>query len=319
MNEPASSTRPVLWTTLRPVNSDSEELRRALSKLRKEDASFRVDEEDVDGQTVIRVMSELQLENICERLAREHNVYVDCRKPEIIYLETIRDISTAEGKFINQSGGRGHYAHLVIRIEPNPTKEYEVVNEMPEQAIPKKYVLPAEQGIGYAMKAGVVAGYETVDVKVILCDGSYHDIDSDEEAFESAGFIAMWEALRQANPVLLEPLMSLEVVVPEEWAGSVLGDLQGRGAEITGMESRAGEMVVHAIVRLAVIIGYSTDLREMTQERATCSVALLRYTEAQGLPSAGDDRIGVTANKPWKPKPKRGTAAVEPPLPESDT
>ena len=317
MNEPASSGSAVLWATLRPVNSDSEKLRLALGKLRKEDADFSIDEEDVDGQIVIRVTSELQLENICERLARGYNVYVDCGKPEIIYLETIRDISAAEGKFITQSGARGHYAHIVIRIEPNPSKGFELVNEMTERAVPGKYVNPAEQGIRYAMKAGIVAGYETVDVKVILCDGSYHETDSDEVAFESAGFIAMKKAMRQANPVLLEPLVSLAVVVPEEFAGSVLGDLQMRRAEITGMESLAGEEVIHAIVRLAAIIGYPEDLRSMTQERATCSVALLRYAEAQGLPSAGDDRIGVTANKPWKPKPKRGGQAAEPPWEES--
>lgn len=319
MSEPASSVRPVLRATLCPVNSDSEGLRRALSKLRGEDAVFRVDEEDIDGQIVIRIISEWQLEEICERLAREHSIYANCGTPEIIYLETIRDISAAEGRFINQSGGRGHYAELVIRIEPNPEKGYELLNGTPEQAIPGRYVGPIDQGIRYAMKSGVVAGYETVDVKVILCDGSYHDVDSDQEAFESAGFMAMVEAMRQANPVLLEPTMSLEVVVPEEFAGSILGDLQSRRAEITGVESRGSEAVIHAIARLAAIIGYPADLREMTQERARCSVILLRYAEAQGLPSVGDDGIGVTANKPWKPKPKRGAAAVEPPWAESDT
>src|SRR5579872_6049476 len=272
MKEPAHSVPVVLWTALRPVNSHSKELCRALGRLREEDATFTVDDEDVDGEVVIRVTSELQLESICERLAREYNVYVDCGKPEIIYLETIRETSAAEGKVTAQSGGRGHYAHVLIRIEPNPTRGYELVNEMPEQAVPEKYLGPIERGIRYAMKDGVVAGYETVDVKVILCDGSYHELDSDEGAFENAGFLAMKDAMRCASPVLLEPLMSLEVVAPEEWAGSVLSDLQARRAEITGIEKRTGEAVIHAIVRLAAMIGYPSDLEAMAQGRATPSV-----------------------------------------------
>jgi elongation factor G len=317
MNEPVCPAHPLMWTTLRPVSGDCEKLRRALAKLREKDANFSVDDEDVDGQVIIRGMSELHLETTCERLVREHNVYVECGKPEIIYLETIRATSAAEGKFISQSGGRGYYAHVVIRIEPNPTKGYELVNEMPEEAIPDKYVDPIAQGIRYALKSGV-ADHEMTDIKVTLCDGSYHEADSDEAAFETAGFMAMKEAARQSRPVLMEPVISLEVVVPQQLTGSVVSDLKLRRAEITGIEGRAGEQAIHAIVRLAEIIGYATDLRSITQERATYSAALLRYRQVQDLPPAGDDRVSVTANKPWKPKPKRGAEAVEPPWPESN-
>jgi elongation factor G len=283
--------------TLRPLNSDCEELRRVLSKLREENADFRVDDEDVEGQVIVRAMSELRLEVICDRLAREHNFDVECGKPEIIYLETIRDTSAAEGKFISQSGGRGYYAHVAIRIEPNPTKGYELINEMPEGAIPDKYVDPIDQGIRYALESGV-AGHEMIDIKVTLCDGSYHEGDSDEAAFETAGFMAMKEAV--------------EVVVPQQWTGSVVSDLQLRRAEVTGIEGHEGEQVIHAIARLAEIIGYAADLRSITQERTTYAAKLLCYRQVGDLPPAGDDRVGVTANKPWKPKPKRGAEAVEP-------
>ncbi len=318
MNEPESSGRPLVWTAVRPISSNCDELRRALAKLGEQDQTFSVDDEDVDEQVVIRAVSELDFENICERLAREHGVYVQSGEPNIIYLETIRDASAVEGEFITQSSERGHYAHVVIQIEPNPTRGSELVNETPEGAIPTKYIGPINEGIRYALKAGVFGGYEMVDVKISLRDGSYHDTDSDEEAFETAGFMAMKDAMRRANPVLLEPLMSLEVSVPKGSSGSVISDLKFRQAEITGIESGAEKHVIHAIVRLAKIIGYATDLQSMTQGHGAYSAAFLRYGEAQGLPSGDDDGIGVTANKPWKPKPKRGAVAVEPPWPEAN-
>jgi elongation factor G len=318
MNEPVPPGRPLVWTTLRPVRSDCDKLRRALARLAEDDPGFRVDDEDdVDGRIIIRAMSELHLEIICERLVREHYVYVESGGPNIIYLETIRETSAAEGKFISQSGGRGQYAHVVIRIEPNPRRGYEFVDQMPEGAIPNKYIHPVDQGIQYALRAGVVEGYEMIDVKVTLCDGSYHEGDSDEVAFESAGFMAMKEAVRQASPVLLEPLMSLEVVVPPEFCGSVISDLNLRRGRIEGMEEHAGKQVIQAIVPLAEMSGYSTDVRSITQGRAAYSARFANYEQALGVPPAGDDRVGVTANKPWKPKPKRGAEAVEPPWPDS--
>jgi elongation factor G len=314
MCEPAE--RSLVWTTLRPVNSDCAALRRALANLREKDTAFSVDDEDTDGQVAIRATSELHLENICERLVREHDVYVESATPNIIYLETIRDASVAEGKFICQSGGSEHYAHIVLRTEPNPTKGYELVSEMPEGTIPGKYLKSIDQGIRYALKSGV-AGHEMTDVKVTLCDGSYHEADSDEEAFESAGFIAMKEAVRQSVAVLLEPIISLEISVPQEWAGSVMADLQSRRAEITGLEGQADkQQSIRAIVQLSKIVGYADELLSRTDERATYSTALLRYKQVED--AAGDDRIGVIANKPRKPKPKHGAEAVELPWPEVD-
>jgi elongation factor G len=317
MNDPVPPGRPLVWTTLRPIHNDCENLRRALAKLAEDDRDFTVDDEDVDGQIIIRALGELHLEIICERLAREHSVYVESSGPNIIYLETIHETSAAEGKFNSQSGARSRYAHVVIRIEPNPTKGYEFANEVPKGAIPNKYVDPVDKGIQYALKAGAVAGYEVVDVRVTLCDGSYHEGDSDDEAFENAGFMAAKEAIRQASPVLLEPLMSLEIRVPQELSGSVVGDLSLRRGRIEGMEVRVGEQIIHATVPLAEIIGYATDLRSITRGRANLSARFANYEQASGLPPAGDDPIGITANKPWKPRPKRGAEAVEPPCLDS--
>jgi elongation factor G len=300
---------------LRPVNSNCEGLRGALAKLSEEDAAFRVDEEEIDGQIVVRVMSETQLENLCERLARKHSVYVESEPPKIIYLETISSTSAAEGKFISQSGERGNYGHVVVRIEPNPAKGYEFVNEAPEDVIPGKYLESIDRGIRYALKSENPSS-EMTDIRVVLCDGSYHDDDSNEVAFESAGFMAMKQAVGESSVVVLEPIISLQVVVPQELTDSVVADLKSRRAEITGTESDAEKKIIHAIVRLAEIIGYADELRSMTEERATYSAELLRYRRAQDLPSSGDDRIGVTANKPRKPRPKSGAAAVEPPWSE---
>ena len=313
MNEPEPPKRPLVWTALRPATGNCDELRRALASLHEQGPIFSMDDEDVDGQVVIRAMNELDVESICERLAREHGAYVECGEANVIYLETIRDSSAAEAEFMTQSGGRGYYAHVAIQIESNPTKEYEFVNEAPEAAIPTRYIGSIYQGIRYGLKAGVFGGYEMVDVKVTLRDGSYHETDSDADAFETAGFMAVKDAVRRANPVLLEPLMSLQVSVPNAWSGAVVSDLKLRRADITGIESGAEERVVHAIVRLAKIIGYAADLRSITQGRGAYAATFLRYGEAQGLPSSDNDGIGVTANKPWKPKPKRGAVAVEPP------
>jgi elongation factor G len=311
MNELVPTDRPLIWTALHPVQNDCKDLRSALARLAQDDPGFRVDDEDVDGQIIIRTTGELRLEIICERLVREHHIYVQSGGPKIIYLETIRRQSAAEGKFIS---AWGRYAHVVIRIEPNPGQGYEFVDERPQGTIPNKYVDPVDQGFQYALKEGFVAGYEMVDVKVTLCDGSYHEGDSDEEAFETAGFMAMKEAIRQANPVLLEPLMSVEVIVPREFSGSVIGDLNLRRGRIEGIEDRAGSGVIHATVPLAEMVGYATDLRSVTLGRATYSARFANYSQAPGSPPVGDDGVGVTANKPWKPRPKRGAEAAEPPF-----
>jgi len=318
MNEPDNVNSLLVWTALRPLQSDCDNLRRALAKLAEDDATFSVDDEDVDDEVIIRATDELHLEVICARLLREHHIRLKSRGPKIIYLETVRRTSVAEGKFITQSGGRGHYAHVVIRIEPNASKGYKFLDETPTGAISKRFLEPVNRGVRYALKAGAIAGYEIVDAKVTLCDGSYHEDDSDDAAFESAAFMAVKEAMRHANAVLLEPVMSLELIVPPEFCGSVMGDLNSRRGRIEGIENRAGNQAIRAFVPLAEIIGYATELRSITCGRASYSARLAKYEQAPDLPPIEDDGIGVTANKPWKPKPKRGAEAAEPPYSPSD-
>jgi elongation factor G len=313
MNKPGNVGRLLIWTTLRPLQSDCDNLRRALAKLAEDDTTFSVDDEDVHGEVIIRARDELHLEVVCARLLREHHIRVKSRGPKIIYLETVRRTSVAEGKFITQSGGRGHYAHVVIRIEPNASKGYEFVDETPVGAIPKKFLEPVNRGVRYALKAGAIAGYETVDAMVTLCGGSYHEDDSDDAAFESAAFMALKEAMPHANPVLLEPVMFLELIVPQEFCGSVMGDLNSRRGCIEGMEDHTGNQAIRAFVPLAEIIGYATELRSITRGRASYSARFARYEHAPGLHPIEDDGTGVTANRPWKPKPRHGAETAEPP------
>jgi elongation factor G len=269
MNESHNVERLLVWTALQPVQSDCVSLRRALAKLAEDDPAFSVDDEDVDGEIIIRATGELHLEIICARLLREQHLHVKSRGPKIIYLETIRGSSAAEGKFNKQSGGRGHYAHVVLRIEPNPGQGYKFTNQAPMGAIPPRFLDPVERGVQYALKAGEVAGYEIVDAKVTLCDGSYHEGDSDDAAFESAGFMAIKKAMAQAKPVLLEPLMALELSVPPEFCGSVMGDLSSRRGFIEGLEDHGGNQTIRAVVPLVEMIGYATDLRSFTGTRTS--------------------------------------------------
>jgi len=313
MNGPPPQPRPLVWTTLHPVNTDSESVRRALAKLAKEDPTFKVEDEKIDGQIVIAAMNYVHLEIICDSLAREYHVHVEAAAPSVLYVETIRDVSDGEGKFISQSRSRSRYAHVVIRIEPNPGRGYALADELPEGAVPRQYVEPISRGIQYALKTGVIAGYEMVDVKVILCDGSYHDTDSDEGGFETAGFMAFKDTAVRANPILLEPVMTVQITVPEEFAGAIMGDVNSRRGRVQGLENRERNAVISALVPLAEMIDYPTDLRSMTQGRCEYSATFSRYEQASGPPPTGDDRIGVTANKPWKPKPKHGAEAAQPP------
>lgn len=316
MTEPANVDRLLVWTTLRPVQSDCDNLRSALAKLAEDDPTFSVDDEEVDGEIVVRATGELHLEIICSRLLREDHIHVKSRGPKVIYLETVRGTSAAEGKFITQSGGCGHYAHVVIRIEPNPGRGYKFIDETPKGTIPERFLDPVNRGVRYALKEGAVAGYEIVDAMVTLCDGSYHEGDSDDAAFESAGFMAVKEAVPRASPVLLEPLMSLELIVPQEFCGSVMGDLNLRRGRIEGMEDHEGNQAIRSLVPLAEMIGYATDLRSITRGQATYSAQFAKYEQAPGLPPVGDDTVGVTANKPWKPKPRRRAETAEPPIAE---
>jgi elongation factor G len=273
---------PVISVAVEPkTKADQEKMGMALSKLAQEDPTFKVHTDPDSGQTIISGMGELHLEIIVDRMMREYKVEANVGKPQVAYRETIRRNSEAEGKYIRQTGGRGQYGHAKIRIEPNePGKGYEFINEVVGGSVPREFIKPIDQGIKEAMEGGVLAGYEMVDVKAILYDGSYHDVDSNEMAFKIAGSMAFKEAARKASPVLLEPVMSVEVVTPEDYAGVIMGDLSSRRGRIEGMEHRAGSQVIKAIVPLAEMFGYATHMRSSTQGRAEYSMHFARYEEA---------------------------------------
>jgi len=266
--------------TLRPLNASMDDLRRALDILATDDSTFSVLFDAARAQVTIHGQGELHLETLLDRLGREHKILVEVDPPQVQYRETIRKNSEAEGKFIRQSGGRGQYGHVKIRIEPNPGKGYEFENDITGGSIPKEFIKPVDAGIKEALEGGVLAGYEMVDVKAILYDGSYHEVDSNEMAFKIAGSMAVKEAARKASPVLLEPVMSVEVVVPEEFMGTIIGDLNSRRGRIEGMEHRAGSQVIRAMVPLSDMFGYATQMRSNTQGRATFSMHFARYEEA---------------------------------------
>jgi len=273
---------PVISVAVEPkTKSDQEKMGVALGKLAQEDPTFKVNTDPDSGQTIISGMGELHLEIIVDRMMREFNVQANVGKPQVAYRETIRKKSEAEGKYIRQTGGSGQYGHVKIRIEPNqPGKGYEFVNEIVGGTVPREYIKPVDQGIKEAMEGGVLAGYEMVDVKATLYDGSYHEVDSNEMAFKIAGSMAFKEAARRASPVLLEPVMSVEVVVPEEYMGTIIGDLNSRRGRIEGIEHRAGSQVIKAMVPLAEMFGYATNMRSNTQGRATFSMHFAHYEEA---------------------------------------
>jgi len=273
---------PVIDVAVEPkTKGDQEKMGMALAKLAQEDPTFKVHTDPDSGQTIISGMGELHLEIIIDRMMREFSVEANVGKPQVAYRETIRKMAEAEGKYIRQTGGRGQYGHAKIRIEPQePGKGYEFENEIVGGSVPKEYIKPIDQGIREAMEGGVLAGYEMVDVKVTLYDGSYHEVDSSEMAFKIAGSMAFKEAARRASPVLLEPVMSVEVVVPEDFAGAIMGDLSSRRGRIEGMEHRAGSQVIKSIVPLAEMFGYATHMRSSTQGRATYSMHFARYEEA---------------------------------------
>jgi len=273
---------PVISVAVEPkTKSDQEKMGVALGKLAQEDPTFRVHTDTETGQTIISGMGELHLEIIIDRMMREFSVQANVGKPQVAYRETIRKAAQAEGKFIRQTGGRGQYGHAKIRLEALPPGSgFEFVNDIVGGTVPKEYIKPVEQGIKEAMEGGILAGYEMVDVKATLYDGSYHEVDSSEIAFKIAGSMAFKEAARKASPVLLEPVMAVEVVVPEDFAGVIIGDLSARRGHIQGMEHRAGSQVIKATVPLSEMFGYATEMRSNTQGRATFSMHFLRYEEA---------------------------------------
>ena len=272
---------PVIAVAVEPkTKGDQEKMGLALSRLAQEDPTFRVNTDPDSGQTIISGMGELHLEIIIDRMMREYKVEANVGKPQVAYRETIRKASEAEGKFIRQTGGRGQYGHVKIRLEPNPGKGYEFENDITGGSVPKEYIKPIDNGIKEALEGGVLAGYEMVDVKATLYDGSYHDVDSSEMAFKIAGSMALKEAARKASPVLLEPVMAVEVVVPEDFMSAIIGDLNSRRGRIEGMEHRAGSQVIRSFVPLSEMFGYATQMRSATQGRATFSMHFARYEEA---------------------------------------
>jgi elongation factor G len=272
---------PVISVAVEPkTKADQEKMGMALGRLAQEDPTFKVHTDPDSGQTIISGMGELHLEIIIDRMMREYKVEANVGKPQVAYRETIRRKSEAEGKYIRQTGGRGQYGHAKIRLEPQPAGAgYEFENDIIGGSVPKEFIKPIDQGIREAMEGGVLAGYEMVDVKAILYDGSYHDVDSNEMAFKIAGSMAFKEAARKASPVLLEPVMAVEVVTPEDYAGVIMGDLSSRRGRIEGMEHRAGSQVISAMVPLSEMFGYATQMRSNTQGRAEYSMHFARYEE----------------------------------------
>jgi elongation factor G len=283
--ERMSFPEPVISQAVEPkTKADQEKMGIALNRLAQEDPSFRVRTDEESGQTIISGMGELHLEILVDRMRREFNVEATVGKPQVAYRETIRAVAEdVEGKFVKQSGGRGQYGHVVIKLEPRePGSGYEFVDAIKGGVVPREFIPAVDRGIRDSLNAGILAGYPVVDVKATLTFGSYHDVDSNENAFRMAGSMAFKEGLRRAKPVLLEPMMHVEVETPEDFTGSVMGDLSSRRGMVQGMEDIAGGggKLVRAEVPLAEMFGYSTSLRSLTQGRATYSMEFKHYAEA---------------------------------------
>ncbi len=272
---------PVIRVAIEPkTKAGQEKMGIALSKLAEEDPTFRTYTDEETGQTIIAGMGELHLDIIVDRLLREFKVEANVGKPQVAYKETIRRMADVDHKYARQSGGKGQYGHVKIRVEPNESgKGYEFINQIVGGAIPKEYIEPVNQGIQGAMMSGILAGYPVVDVKVTLYDGSYHEVDSSEMAFKIAGSQAFKEAMRKADPVILEPIMKVTVIVPEDYMGDVIGDLNSRRGQIQGMEPRVGAQQINAFVPLSEMFGYATDLRSKTQGRGQYTMEPSHYVE----------------------------------------
>ena len=261
------------------TKADQEKMGTALAKLAEEDPTFKVSTNQETGQTLISGMGELHLEIIVDRMKREFKVEANVGKPQVAYRETINGLADVEEKYAKQSGGRGQYGHVKMKVEANHGKGYEFVNEITGGAIPREYIPAVDKGIQEALEAGVVAGYPVQDIKVTLYDGSYHEVDSSEMAFKIAGSMAVKKGLRAANPVLLEPIFKVEVTTPEEYMGDVIGDLNSRRGQVSGMTDRNNAKIVNAEVPLSQMFGYATDLRSKTQGRASYSMEFEKYVE----------------------------------------
>ena len=283
---------PVIRVAIEPkTKAGQEKMGIALSKLAEEDPTFRAYTDTETGQTIIAGMGELHLEIIVDRLLREFKVEANVGKPQVAYKETIRKSATVDQRYVRQSGGKGQYGHVKLTIEPNVSgKGYEFINGVVGGAIPKEYIPAVDQGIQGAMQAGILAGYPVVDVKVTLFDGSYHEVDSSEMAFKIAGSMAFKEAMRKADPMLMEPIMKVSVTVPDEYMGDVIGDLNSRRGQIQKLEARSGAQQIDAFVPLSEMFGYATDLRSRTQGRGQYTMEPSHYTE---LPKSLQDKLVV--------------------------
>jgi elongation factor G len=278
------------------TKADQEKMGIALARLADEDPTFKVRTDEDSGQTIISGMGELHLEILVDRMKREYKVEANVGEPKVAFRETIRKHADAEGKYIRQTGGSGHYGHCKLRVEPNvPGGGYEFISEIKSGSVPREFIKPIDQGVQGALELGILAGYPIVDVKVTLYDGSYHEVDSDEMAFKIAGSMAFKEAARKASPVLLEPVMAVEVTVPEEHMGTIIGDINSRRGRIEGMEHAAGSQVIKAIVPLKEMFGYVNDIRSSTQGRASYSMQFARYEEAPRM--IADEIIGRAQGK----------------------
>ena len=278
------------------TKADQEKMGVALSKLADEDPTFKVKTDEDSGQTIISGMGELHLEILVDRMKREHKVEANVGEPKVAFRETIRKEAEAEGKYIRQTGGSGNYGHCKIRIRPSePGKGYEFINDIKGGTIPKEFIKPIDQGIREALDGGILAGFPVVDVTVSLYDGSYHDVDSNEMAYKIAGSMAFKEAAKKASPVLLEPVMAVEVTVPEDFVGTIIGDINSRRGRIESLEHAAGSQLVKAIVPLKEMFGYVNDIRSSTQGRASYSMQFARYEEAPRM--IADEIIGRAQGK----------------------
>jgi elongation factor G len=288
--ESMSFPEPVISVAVEPkTKADQDKMGVALQKLAEEDPTFRVRSDDETGQTIISGMGELHLEIIVDRMLREFKVDANVGKPQVAYRETITHKAHGTGRFVRQSGGRGQYGHVELELEPNePGKGFEFISKIVGGSVPREYIAPTGRGIEDTLTNGVLAGYPVVDVKVYLVDGSYHDVDSNEQAFSIAGSMGFKDGMRKAKPVLLEPIMKVDVSMPEEYMGDVMGNLSGRRGTILGMEGRGTSQMVHAHVPLASMFGYATELRSMTQGRATYSMEFDHY---QALPNSIAEEI----------------------------
>ena len=272
---------PVIRVAIEPkTKAGQEKMGIALAKLAEEDPTFKTYTDEETGQTIIAGMGELHLEIIVDRLLREFKVEANVGAPQVAYKETVRKLADVDNKYARQSGGRGQYGHVKIKLEPNEAgKGYEFINAIVGGVIPKEYIPAVDAGIQGAMQSGVLAGYPVVDVKVTLYDGSYHEVDSSEMAFKIAGSMAFKEAMKKADPVLLEPIMKVVVTVPEEYMGDVIGDINSRRGLMQGMEAVAGAQQIHAMVPLSEMFGYATDLRSRTQGRGQYVMEPSHYAE----------------------------------------